>query len=97
VSNTRQKVLGKEAVADIQFIETYLSSVGKDFAECFSGSFVILCSSLSYMLYLLVSLSLNPCPHCRMQVKIHAYIRTMGKQEVNYIAQEEGQVNWRLF
>jgi hypothetical protein len=34
-----QKVLGKEAVADVQFTETSLPSVtlGKDFVECFSG------------------------------------------------------------
>jgi hypothetical protein len=36
-------------------------------------------------------------PSLSMRVKVHAYIRTMGKQEVSYIAQEEGQVDCRLF
>jgi hypothetical protein len=37
--SARQKVLGKEAVADVQFAERSLSSVtlGKVFAECFLG------------------------------------------------------------
>lgn len=35
-----EKVLDKEAVADVQFVDTSLSRVtlGKDFAECFLGS-----------------------------------------------------------
>jgi hypothetical protein len=39
LSSVRQKVLGKETVADVQFIETYLMRVklGKDFTECFLG------------------------------------------------------------
>jgi hypothetical protein len=37
--SARQKVLGKKAVADVQFTETFLPSVilGKGFTECFSG------------------------------------------------------------
>jgi hypothetical protein len=37
--SARQKVLGKEAVADVQFAERSLPSVtlGKVFAECFLG------------------------------------------------------------
>jgi hypothetical protein len=37
--SARQKVLGKEVVADVLFIELSLSSfiLGKHFAECFSG------------------------------------------------------------
>jgi hypothetical protein len=37
--SARQKVLGKEAVADVQFAERSLPSVtlGKAFAECFSS------------------------------------------------------------
>jgi hypothetical protein len=39
LSSARQKVLGKEAVADVQFVERSLPSVilGKVFAECFLG------------------------------------------------------------
>jgi hypothetical protein len=37
--SARQKVLGKEAVVDVQFAERFLPRVtlGKDFAECFLG------------------------------------------------------------
>jgi hypothetical protein len=37
LSGARQKVFGKEVVADLQLTETFLPSVtlGKDFAECF--------------------------------------------------------------
>jgi hypothetical protein len=37
LSSAQPKVLGKEAVADVQFIETSLPSVtfGKAFTECF--------------------------------------------------------------
>jgi hypothetical protein len=39
LSSARQKVLGKEVVADVQFVERSLPSVtlGKVFAECFLG------------------------------------------------------------
>ena len=38
-NGARQKVLGKEAVTDVQFAERSLPRVtlDKDFAECFSG------------------------------------------------------------
>jgi hypothetical protein len=38
--SARQKVLDKDAVANVQFAERSLPSVtlGKDFTECFSGS-----------------------------------------------------------
>jgi hypothetical protein len=37
--SAREKVLGKEAFADVLFVEPSLPSatLGKDFAECFSG------------------------------------------------------------
>jgi hypothetical protein len=43
--SARQKVLGKEVVADVQFAERSLPSVtlGKAFAECFSVSAKELC------------------------------------------------------
>jgi hypothetical protein len=39
LSSARQKVLGKEAIADVQFTETSFSVVtlGKAFTECFPG------------------------------------------------------------
>jgi hypothetical protein len=39
LSSARQKELGKEVIADVQFTETSLSSVtlGKYFTECFLG------------------------------------------------------------
>ena len=39
LSSARQKVLGKEVVADVQLTETTLPRVtlGKEFAECFLG------------------------------------------------------------
>jgi hypothetical protein len=39
LSSIRHKVLGKEAVADVQFIKSYLSSVtlDKKFDECYRG------------------------------------------------------------
>jgi hypothetical protein len=39
LSSARQKVLHKEVLADVQFIETSLPKVtlGKEFVECFLG------------------------------------------------------------
>jgi hypothetical protein len=46
LSSARQKVLGKEAVADVQFTESYLPRVtlGKEFTECLKHSTKQLCS-----------------------------------------------------
>jgi hypothetical protein len=87
-ANARQKVLGKEAVADVQFAERSLPSVtlGKVFAECFLGFAECLRHSTKELCPVVLEVICTP-KYCIYTVVIWKYLHLFLLPTILYIYQ----------